>query len=234
MLKCEQFENRIQDLMDQRTDLGSDPLLDEHAQHCATCRDTLKTYLSLEDSFSGKLPTALLPPVESTPATPSLWRRWTPLAITLSLGILIGGTFGLATGAFWANPSRSGAPPVAESPANTMSSDRGQAVQAPTTIAPHLLAPQPPESNSPIEAVDRSSPRSQPSVEDDRLVVIGSSRFPGISLNQIRQQYPTLNLYYQISTELPGLRTIHQSFSLAWEWIARGLLNDRSAFEDSQ
>ena len=222
MLKCEQFENRIQDLMDQRAELGSDPLLDEHARRCPDCRDILRSYLSLEDSFSGKLPSALLSSAEPSNPHPSAWLRLMPLAFTLALGMLIGGALGLMTGVFWAEP-----PEVASAP--TVSSKGG---------GPSTHTGREPDSASSTEMTDLPDHSGRPvsAGTGHHLVdAVGSMRFPGVSLEQVRQQYPTLDLYYQISTELPGLRTIHQSFSLAWEWIARGLLgNDPPTIERDQ
>ena len=91
MLTCEQFEDRIQGLMDQRQELTGDPLLDSHKLTCASCQALLDSYQSLDDSFSGKLPVELTMTQVSQPVaiSPGGFRYW-PIVATLALGILIG------------------------------------------------------------------------------------------------------------------------------------------------
>lgn len=50
-MHCEQFESRLQQLLDRRMQAQFDDRLLAHARHCAHCRETLHTWTVLRDGF---------------------------------------------------------------------------------------------------------------------------------------------------------------------------------------
>lgn len=55
VIDCASFEDRIQDLMDQRVALNSDPLLLKHSADCESCHQVLSSFQSLEMVLSEAL-----------------------------------------------------------------------------------------------------------------------------------------------------------------------------------
>ena len=55
VVTCESFETRVNDLLDNRTDLLSDPAVQLHADECLKCRQTLQQYQQLELALGGVL-----------------------------------------------------------------------------------------------------------------------------------------------------------------------------------
>ena len=101
-LTCVQFEKRIQSLMDSRQELATDSLLDEHRAHCPNCREILDSYQSLEDSFSGKLPTSIQLAIGDKADKPVIipthrWSGYMPLVLTLVVGLIAGAIIGLSS-----------------------------------------------------------------------------------------------------------------------------------------
>lgn len=222
MISCEQFDIRVQDLMDQRLELSTDSLIQEHASHCSRCQGQLDSFLSLEDSFSGKIPASYFRDIEPN-GRPKRNRMagWLPLAVTLSLGVLIGVTL--------ANLDRFRSP-------------SGEMATIDRRMAPHhaasgndgsdakvaLAASESPSGGRDSGAASAASPfGADPSTDNTGggrgMGLANANRIPLISLEQFRRSYPTLDLYYRLSDELPGIRTIKDSFRVAWEWVERGL-----------
>ncbi len=101
-LTCVQFEKRIQSLMDSRQELATDSLLDEHRAHCPNCCEILDSYQSLEDSFSGKLPTTIQQAIGDQADKPAVisthrWSGYMPLVLTLVVGLIAGSIIGLSS-----------------------------------------------------------------------------------------------------------------------------------------
>ncbi len=46
-MHCQQFEQRINDLLDERSSPARDPAVREHARHCGRCADLLRAYRSM-------------------------------------------------------------------------------------------------------------------------------------------------------------------------------------------
>ncbi len=223
MLTCEQFEIRVQDLMDQRLDLSADTLIREHADHCSSCRHQLDSFLSLEDSFSGKIPASYFQGVETAgPARRNRWSAWFPLVATLSLGILIGLTLAnLDRFRSPANDMASVESPLDQPAGNTL----GDAtVDVPGgNVEGHVPAN---ENGIPAETSGNSATGQSdyPKATGGRgRDLANANRVAIVSIEQFRSAYPTLDLYYRLSDEIPGIRTIKDSFRVAWEWVEQGL-----------
>ena len=53
-MKCDAFEERLQDLLDARASLDADPQLAAHARQCPACRETLALYEALDDGLESR------------------------------------------------------------------------------------------------------------------------------------------------------------------------------------
>jgi len=101
-MKCDEFDERVHSLLDDRGPIDADPMLLEHADACAKCRGTLGTYGDLLDGLDCSEIPELSPDftqrvvdqvcaervVTVRPARRS--RRWLALAaVAIAAGILI-------------------------------------------------------------------------------------------------------------------------------------------------
>ena len=91
---CEGFETRINDLLDDRGDLPSDPALQVHADGCSSCRQTLRQYEQLELLLGGERKGLVDAAVErrsdvDVEIGPRESRRWLQLSTTVALLALL-------------------------------------------------------------------------------------------------------------------------------------------------
>ena len=199
-LTCVQFEKRIQSLMDSRQELATDSLLDEHRAHCPNCCEILDSYQSLEDSFSGKLPTTIQQAIGDQADKPAVisthrWSGYMPLVLTLVVGLIAGSIIGLS--------SRSLLEPVAA---------KNHTEVGPRIEANSIL----PTSSSDLNAIFNS---------------MNELNSPLTSIDQIFQQFPTVNLYYRYTAELPGIRSIRSSFNVAFDWFQETFILDMDSID---
>ncbi len=144
-LTCRQFEKRIQSLLDSRKELDSDPLIKRHQTECTECSDLLDSYQTLDDSFSGKLPTNIKAPnLQITPKTETQQTnnltQSLPLLATLITGLILGIIFG----ASW-NPASKDA---AEQPQNKYAFNLSKERHSEASLNPQTIA----TNNRPIES----------------------------------------------------------------------------------
>ena len=144
-LTCRQFEKRIQSLLDSRQELDSDPLIKRHQTECAECSDLLDSYQTLDDSFSGKIPTNIKAP--NLQITPEIETQQTnnltqslPLLATLITGLILGIIFG----ASWNSSSKDAAAQPQNEYAVNLSKERNSGF----SLNPQTIAPK----NRPIES----------------------------------------------------------------------------------
>ena len=199
-LTCVQFEKRIQSLMDSRQELATDSLLDEHRAHCPNCCEILDSYQSLEDSFSGKLPTSIQQAIGDQADQPAVipthrWSGYMPLVLTLVVGLIAGSIIGLS--------SRSLLEPVAA---------KNHTGAGPTIEANSIL---PPSSND-LNSIFKS---------------MNELNSPLMSIDQIFQQFPTVDLYYRYTAGLPGIRSIRSSFNVAFDWFQERFILDMDSLD---
>ncbi|PAY19845.1 hypothetical protein CKO51_09000 [Rhodopirellula sp. SM50] len=76
-MRCDQFHDRLDQLLDARQDVGQDALLCDHADQCQTCRDSLQIWCTIDAFVS---PEESLSPADAAPRMPS--RRGVPMATT--------------------------------------------------------------------------------------------------------------------------------------------------------
>lgn len=50
-MKCETFDSRLQNLLDERASLKHDKQLDEHAHECSSCRETLSAAIAMQEGL---------------------------------------------------------------------------------------------------------------------------------------------------------------------------------------
>ena len=87
-------------MLDSREELSDDALLQGHCAECYDCRQTMESYQSLEDSFSGKSLSSFkisnMGAVKSSQTSLSKTRNgYLTLTVTLAAGLLIGAFAGL-------------------------------------------------------------------------------------------------------------------------------------------
>ncbi|QDV46967.1 hypothetical protein Enr13x_68760 [Stieleria neptunia] len=91
-MRCDQFHDRLDQLLDARQDVGRDRLLCDHASHCQTCRDSLQIWSAIDDFVSPQEPVSPVcaGPPKSAPgsvpiATTGAWatRTWATAAAVL-------------------------------------------------------------------------------------------------------------------------------------------------------
>ena len=199
-LTCVQFEKRIQSLMDSRQELATDSLLDEHRAHCPNCCEILDSYQSLEDSFSGKLPTSIQQAISDQAGKPAVipthrWSGYMPLVLTLVVGLIAGSIIGLS--------SRSLLEPVAAK----------NHTEAGPKIEANSILPTP---SNDLNALFNS---------------MNELNSPLMSIDRIFQQFPTVDLYYRYTAELPGIRSIHSSFNVAFDWFQETFILDMDSID---
>ena len=199
-LTCVQFEKRIQSLMDSRQELATDSLLDEHRAHCPNCCEILDSYQSLEDSFSGKLPTSIQQAISDQAGKPAVipthrWSGYMPLVLTLVVGLIAGSIIGLS--------SRSLLEPVAAK----------NHTEAGPIIEANSILPTP---SNDLNALFNS---------------MNELNSPLMSIDRIFQQFPTVDLYYRYTAELPGIRSIHSSFNVAFDWFQETFILDMDSID---
>ncbi|MDG2184573.1 MAG: hypothetical protein P8K79_02770 [Mariniblastus sp.] len=183
--------------MDSRQELATDSLLDEHRAHCPNCCEILDSYQSLEDSFSGKLPTTIQQAIGDQADKPAVisthrWSGYMPLVLTLVVGLIAGSIIGLS--------SRSLLEPVAA---------KNHTEVGPRIEANSIL----PTSSSDLNAIFNS---------------MNELNYPLTSIDQIIQQFPTVNLYYRYTAELPGIRS---SFNVAFDWFQETFILDMDSID---
>ncbi|HMO15964.1 MAG TPA: hypothetical protein PKD64_17805 [Pirellulaceae bacterium] len=74
-MNCQEFENRIQELLDQRVDLLADDQIKLHANQCDACRSALAVYAEIfeaDGSLSDSYPIYDLPAVPASTGKPSM------------------------------------------------------------------------------------------------------------------------------------------------------------------
>ncbi|MCS7471567.1 hypothetical protein NZK35_33375 [Stieleria sp. ICT_E10.1] len=76
-MRCDQFHDRLDQLLDARQDVGQDALLCDHAEQCQTCRDSLQIWCTIDAIVS---PEESLSPADAAPPMSS--RRSVPMATT--------------------------------------------------------------------------------------------------------------------------------------------------------
>ncbi|MCH2180505.1 MAG: hypothetical protein MK108_00740 [Mariniblastus sp.] len=197
-LTCVQFEERIQRLLDSRRELATDSLLAEHCRQCRECRELLDSYQSLEDSFSGKLPTAIQHAIKNSPpqtgTTPtSRWSQCAPFLITLLIGIVAGTLIGFASrGMSGASAKLDPLPAGPRNPA--------------VSLAPTLT-------------VDQSDSFNRLPDWSDSFNQIQNVNTQIIAIDQFLVQHPNLHLYYRCATDSPAALTLQSSIQVAYHWL---------------
>lgn len=76
-MRCDQFHDRLDQLLDARQDVGQDALLCDHADQCQTCRDSLQIWCTIDAFVSPEEP---LSPADAAPPMPG--HRGVPIATT--------------------------------------------------------------------------------------------------------------------------------------------------------
>ncbi len=76
-MRCDQFHDRLDQLLDARQDVGQDASLCDHANQCQTCRDSLQIWCTIDAFVS---PDAARSPADAAALMPG--RRGVPTATT--------------------------------------------------------------------------------------------------------------------------------------------------------
>ncbi len=194
MIRCEQFQQRLDDQMDRRQPVHQDPQLIEHAKHCSTCAVNLSVARSIQQMEP--VATANYPP--KTPATKhriSKNRSTKPSSITwasaacVALGLMI---------YVWPDP--------ASPSAQTADRHETQAVRSANSISPDeraLVGTSDP--SSPIDRITNTDPRLPQSVLSDQWLAGGPT--PGPSVPAWQQWRPDM----WVGQTMPVVRSVRSS-----------------------
>jgi hypothetical protein len=224
-MKCTDFENRLNELLDDRLSPQDDAALLAHAEHCLDCRETLAAQESLFRGmgtltrrtvspelaprvlaeFNVAAPTIALPPPVRTP------RKWLPMlaaaaAILLAVGVGI-----------WIARRGNHQPDLAQ-PGGQGEGPKGLAIIRPGKSRPQKVAPTPvtppvrePESIAVAPSI-QVTPNAVPALRetpdiDEAMASIASTW-------QSSAQWTTVETI-DVEQYAPGIRPIRESFEVA-------------------
>jgi hypothetical protein len=204
-MKCDDFESRLNDVLDERRAPAVDALLAEHAGHCVPCRGLLRDYEALaegagslsapclEDGFSHRAVAAALDQVQThSPASPLQGNWWTLAGLAAVAAALL-----LAVVLSWPEPD-----------------DRGIAGPTPQPSAPGDDGGSPPV---PDRKRPSHSPDSQP-LPIERLAMFPRGdygRHSTVALGNLAARFPEAALQLdEMERYAPGIRPIKASFTL--------------------
>lgn len=229
-MKCTDFENRLNDLLDDRLAPQNDPILIAHAADCAECREVLAAHESLFRGLAllnrrtvspelGKqvlrelnAPAAALPPLPPSPR-----RGWLPMLATAAAILLAVGL------SIWIvnrnrNPRFAAQPGPRGGQGNLAIIKPGNRAQPQETVVPPpVVAPQPPK-------IVNMQPSPVPSPEENeayrQTMASLASQWSANGQWSANPQWPhveTLN----VEQYAPGIRPIRESFEVALDALLR-------------
>ncbi|WP_254507728.1 anti-sigma factor family protein [Anatilimnocola floriformis] len=230
-MKCTDFEDRLNDILDERRSPHTDAALTSHAATCADCRELLadheslfrglavlshRTASSLQETLSPELGTRVLSeyntPVIVPPLPPAPRRSWFPLVATAAAVLIVVGI-----GVLIAN--RGGRQPIARDPApRNKGNGNGLAIANPNRAT---IPAESPKKAPPAIVVhpERLPPRTPPTAEEAEAL----RQMASIATWSNTAQWPqvdTLNVG-QVEQYAPGIRPIRESFEVALDALLR-------------
>ena len=219
-MKCTDFENRLNDLLDERRSPQDDAALTTHAATCGDCRELLAGHESLfaglavlnrrivSPELGNRVLSEFNAPALVPPLPPAPRRSWSSLIATAAAVLLV---FGL--GILIAN--RGGNRPVANNP-GPRNNGNGLAIGNPNRALP---APKN-ELKSPREAIV-VKPQQVPSHTPEEAEAL--RQMASIATWSNTAQWPqvdSLNVG-QVEQYAPGIRPIRESFEVAIDALLR-------------
>ena len=197
-MNCREVEDRIQVLLDDRSPLDSDPLLQTHMQDCATCRRMVCDYSLLFEKQAEFLNFAVQPRAASAIAT-SNRAKWMQIAKTLCALAAVLVLFVQPAIWGWLHVDQS---PQLAAPSNSLTIDRGKANSAGTVAA------------SPVD----SAVANQEHAEDHSEISVAS-------ILDVSEAFSGFDLSGFNATEIPVVRPLAKPMNVSWNRLLQSVPN---------
>ncbi|MEM7457394.1 MAG: hypothetical protein AAF456_23870 [Planctomycetota bacterium] len=215
---CQEFEQRIHELMDRRQSISEDSALASHASQCVVCSALLRDYANLEKLFekgdhdigyfdSGNYPAYVDPGPVVREKTPFVLHRLAPWSALVSM-IMVAVTAGLFMNHTPAGPTLADGGHVS----STVEDDSDQS-------ALELIAERP-ESDEFYAAVVSFVGMSPKLETPDRHIR---------ALSELSNEIQSFDAVYRLSGELPGIRPINVTWNLINESLSGSPESDEPA-----
>jgi len=224
-ISCDEFEFRVNELLDQRTSLTEDALLSNHAEDCHSCESLLNQYAVFND-YDG-----LLDPIEdsgefklmSAPAKRNAAKRWT-VVTSVAVAMLMAVVLLVAT-----------EPPMV-SPTAGLNTPTGPVAMA---SAPELAIAAPELAAETASAAELVTP--------DAVYVsaqVGSVKLPGnlqlghslanvnlelMNWNGIEKNLESIQPVLKYSGRIPVISSVQNTVNMTLGWLRSGKSQDQAA-----